>query len=979
MIAAMSHRRRRLGFVLVACLAIFLFGWSRESASSQPAPAVSAASGSPEPQAGVSPRAKGPYPGIYVFLDTRNLDPAQYPITGSHMKFYWSDIELADDYFDWSTVDKWLDEQTSLGKPVAIGFTPYDGRCCGGMKSPRWLMWEDPDTVVRCDARHWPIPRYWNPHYLAEYREYAQAFAARYDGDPRVAWIEMGTGIFGEAKPADADNAFHQDWSCLLAAGLTSQVWIDTSKTIMRDFAAAFTQTPLLYQFAPVYNPEGESVAQRKTLTDYAASLGIGIKHNGLGPDADYAFVFDPARSYYKAGQWDPFQSLWKDVPTGWESYATQRCVDPKTGVVSAGITMWCVYAGLHGHADYFVLDDDMVTDPARRPYLEFARHYTGVELQDSDSVWVALRETEFNFFPAYGNYSFGLYQNDAVSGGRSVAVWNKTSYAEGRYTRRTNRASGNPSLYFDIDDAWLYQNSGGDVVIEVIYLDEGADTWSLYYDASGSPAQLAGTVRKANSGRWLTQTFTLSDAYFGNRQPGGGGRIGSDFFLASNDADDFFHRLRVFKTGVEPTPTPLPIATTTPTPTRDPGLPPPQPTYLLLREGVDGYQGVDDTWMGIGDATNYGANPTLFLRASGPDNDPGATSVNTVLLRFNMSRVPAGSRIVEAHLVVKGVAQSNPARIYFNTFDVYKNWVEGQANWYQARAGLLWSAPGATGASDHPALPHDTSVISGPLDRAGWGRAYITPLVQEWVDTPTLNYGVMLMAHGDNNVGWTLASSENETVRFRPALEILYYPPGYQTPTPTPSATATPSATPSPTPASPTPTPSRTPTPSPTASPTTTRTPSVTPTPSATATLTPTATPSSTLTPTATPTPGTGAITGRVFHDLDGDLTGDDSEPGIADVLLRLRLPGGDVETAASDGDGVFQFAELAPGPYVLSEEVPTGWSDPLPTGQFALLVSANHTHDLGFAHQPLPTPTPTATVPPLWQLWFPLFRTRD
>lgn len=960
----MTHRHsRRSLLAFAACFALIFAGWSWYSVSQ----ASPAADSSISPQADPAIGAKGPYPGVYVFLDTTNVDPAEYPVTGGHMKFFWSDIELADGFFDWTEVDKWLDEQTSLGKPTAIGFTPYDGRCCGGMHSPRWLMWEDESTVVRCDARQWPIPRYWHPRYLAEYRQFVQAFAARYDGDPRIAWVELGTGIFGEAKPSDVS-----DWPCLLAAGLTSQIWIDTTKTILHDFADAFTQTPLLYQFAPVYNPQGESVAQRKTLTDYAASLGIGLKHNGLTPDADYAFVFDPTKVYYKAGQWDPFQSWWKDVPVGWESYATQRCVDAKTGAQSDGITMWCIYAGLHGHADYFVLSEDMVTDPGRRPYLEFAQHYAGAELQDIDSVWVALRETEFSFFPAYGNYTFGLYQNDAVPGGRSAVAWNKTSYPEGRYTRRTNRASGNPSLYFDVDNAWLYRNTDRTVSVEVIYLDEGGDTWSLYYDAAGSPAQLAGTVRKTNSGRWLTQTFTLTDAYFGDRQPGGGARPGSDFFLASNDADDYFHRVRVFKSGVAPTPTPPPIATTTPTPTPDPSLPPPQPTYLLLREGVDSYQGVEDTWINIGDASIQGANPTLLLRASGPDNEPASVSVNTALLRFNLSRVPPGSRIVDAHLVVKGIAQSNPARLYFNTFDVYKNWSESQANWYQARTGQLWNAPGATGSSDHPPLPHDTSVLSGPLDRAGWGRAYITPLVQEWVDTPSLNYGVLLMAHGDARVGWTLASSEYETVRFRPALEILYYPPGYQTPTPTATATSGPSATPTPPPASPTPT----------LTPTVTRTatPSVTPSPTATQTLTPTSTPTPTPSPTpsatATPTPSTGSITGRVFYDLDGSLTFDIGEPGIAGVVLHLRLPNAASESVVSDDDGVFHFPDLIPGDYVVREEIPAGWSEPLPTDQLALQVAANHTHDLSFAHQLLPTPTPTATVPPLRRLWFPLWK---
>jgi hypothetical protein len=455
------------------------------------------------------------------------------------MTFIWADIEIARDVYDWSGVDQWLEEESRLGKPAGIGFSVYDGRCCGGNRAPRWLTWEDENTVVRCDAMNWAIPRYWNPTFLAAYRDYINAFAARYDGDPRLAWIEMGTGIFGEAKPADTD-----DWACLLDAGLSEQLWIDTSKEIMGYFAAAFQQTPILYQFAPIYNPESNSVRQRRELTDYAAGLGIGLKHNGLTPDYNFTTVDDPAKSYYKAGHWDPFFTWWRQVPTGWESYATQRCVDYVTGEISAGITLWCVYAGLNAHADYFVFSKDLVTDPLRADYLEFAHKYLGAELSDTDSVWVALREHEplpGDWFPPRGNYSFGLYQNDDVPGGRSVPEWNVTTAPEGRYTRRTDRKSGNLNLYFDVEDNWLYQGNSSEVQIEVIYLDAGTDTWSLYYDALDTPEKLAGTIRKTDSDQWRTFTFQLHDAYFGNRLPGGGEHPGSDFYLASNDFDDTF------------------------------------------------------------------------------------------------------------------------------------------------------------------------------------------------------------------------------------------------------------------------------------------------------------------------------------------------------------------------------------------------------------------------------------------------------
>jgi len=465
---------------------------------------------------------KGPYPGIYIFYDKYNIDPADYPhLKGGHMPFSWDDIEIEDNVFDWSGVDNWLEQETSLGKPAAVGFSLYDGRCCGGTRIPRWLVWEHEEAVVRCDALQWPIPRYGDPVLMAQYREFIQAFAARYDNDPRIAWIELATGIFGEAKPADRHNNL-DDWPCMLNAGITEEVWIDYSKEVMDFFAEAFRETPLLYQFAPVYHPESKSIRQRRWLTDYAASLGIGLKHNGLTPDSNGAIVDNPEKSYYKAGFWDPFFTWWQDVPTAWESYDTAKCVDYKTGESSAGITMWCVYAGLNAHADYFVFSRGLVTDPERASYLEFANHYLGVELDETDSVWVAMREHETlppefeisDWFPPKGNFGQWLIQNDAAPGGRSVPDWEVTAAKEGRYTRRTSLATGNPSLYFDVDDAWLHQNANAAVTIEIIYLDRGTGSWSLHYDANANADALAGTVQKQDSGQWLTKTFELDDAY---------------------------------------------------------------------------------------------------------------------------------------------------------------------------------------------------------------------------------------------------------------------------------------------------------------------------------------------------------------------------------------------------------------------------------------------------------------------------------
>lgn len=960
MTAPLAQRRLLLLFSLLLFLALLLANAVEEDAlAAGPEPA------SPAATAG----AKAPYPGIYVFLDNGNVDPARYPwVTGGNMIFRWHDIEPADDFWDWSEVDQWLEAQSRLGKPTGIGFTLYDGRCCGGLRIPRWLPWQDPTTVTRCGSLQWAIPRYDHPLVLAEYREYIREFARRYDGDPRLTWIELGTGIFGESKPAD-----NSDWQCLLDAGMTEQVWFDTVKTIIDEYMAAFKHTPVLYQYAPVYNPVSQSITTRRWLTDYAAERGLGLKHNGLQPEHESAVIDDLTKSYAGAGHYDPMNKWWRDVPIAWESYGTQYCGNPLNTAINPHLTMWCIYNGLDKHPDYFVFSADLVTDPQRQEMLEFAANYLGAEVGESDSVWTALRGSAAGqWFPQKGNFDFWLYQNDAAPGGRSVAVRDKTSAPEGMFTRRTDRGSGNPNLFFDVDNAWLYRNSSRTVRVEVIYLDEGADTWSLYYDGQSGVSQLAGVVQKTNSGQWRTRIFDLADAYFGDRLPGGGGRAGSDFYIASNDADDFIHRVRVFKSGVAATPTPPAIPTASPTP---PVTPPSEPIWVRLRQGVDGYSGAVDTWIGYGCGngdpnTPHGSESTLFMRADGSNND-----VCNTLYRFDLSFIPPGSRVLTARLVVKGVWQSNAARLYFNAYDLYKPWDADTATWYQAAPGLLWEQPGADGAGDHPTLPVDIGIFSGPAEYWGWAGAYITPLAQRWVDQPYTNLGLLLRSHS-NPVTWEVAASEYEQSRFRPALEIRYFLPSggaTATPTRTPVSTATP--TPTSTPAN-----TATATPSPT--------PTATATPSPTATLTPSSTPTPSRTPTATP--AVGNVEGWVYHDQNQNARLDAEEVGIAGVLLLLSDAGGGENSQATDAAGHFRFEGLAPGVYVLAQELPAGWSAPIPTDRVALLVSANHTHQVLFAHQPLLTPTSTATptatmtpsptatstsTPPPLLLWLPLY----
>ena len=504
-------------------------------------------------------------PGVYVFYDYENLDPRIYPIVGGHVTPEWKYFEGVQGIYDWTWLDVWMANEAALGKAIGIGLDVYDGTCCGGNGVPDYVYRMYPSSKLVCNGQ--TIPKYWDAGYQQEYGRFIEAFGQKYNGDPRVGFIEVGVGIYGETSPAE--ETFH---SCLIAAGLTSNIWIDYAKWVVDTYKAAFPNTQLLIEYAPFFLARRE----RREITDYAAAHGVGLKHSGLKPEnGGDAIIDDPNSASYGTGQFDPMLKWGNQVPLGFEGYETHNM----TGLTA---TTWGIYNGLDKHPDYLVLDTGLVKDPARWDLLRFVNAHVNRTITNTPSIWVAMRETEYTWFPQRGNFQFWLYQNDSVVGGKTVPLWNIGTAPEGRYTRRTDQASGNPYMFLNVDDGYI--NGGTNhVTITVTYFDQGTDTWELQYDSTTSSTKSAGVVSKTNSGTWKKRTFDIADARFANRQPGGGKYSGSDFRIWSRgDGDELIHYVqvisqdRVFPTPTStwtpwPSPTHTPRPNTTPTVTRTP------------------------------------------------------------------------------------------------------------------------------------------------------------------------------------------------------------------------------------------------------------------------------------------------------------------------------------------------------------------------------------------------------------------------
>lgn len=493
-----------------------------------------------------------PAAGVYPFLDWPHLDPDLYPwIAGGHQIFPWNSVENAvQGQYYWEEIDQWLATEAILGKPVGLRLNSYDGACCGGDRLPAWFKaahgaWPAGDGYVTCSwsdsqgSHTEDIPMYWSAAYQQAFEDLIRAAAERYRDDPRLAFIEISTGIYGETMPGESDDEVD---ACLQAAGLTADLWIQTIDAIVDMYQDHWHDKPLLLQYAPWYLLRKE----RREITDHAGSVGVGLKYNKMLVDHDDQVVrsdtVDIHPDVCRTGQYDPMLQYAGQAPLSWEG-ESMYFHNPSD-------TLWSFLNALNKHPAYLLVGKETVqsTDPIEQWALRLAQRYAGRTVADTPGVWVALRETLSTWYPQRGNFDFWLRQLDSAPGGKSVAAWNITTHPWGRYTRRTDQNSGNPTLAFAVDDAYLFDNSpAAPVTVTVIYLDAGGDTWELQYDAAGADnTKVAGVVQKGSTSQWKEATFALPDAQFANQQPGG-----ADFRISSRgDGNEYVSFVEVSKGG---------------------------------------------------------------------------------------------------------------------------------------------------------------------------------------------------------------------------------------------------------------------------------------------------------------------------------------------------------------------------------------------------------------------------------------------
>ncbi len=210
-------------------------------------------------------------------------------ICGALFQVVWSEVERENGRCDWSELDRWMAPWLEAGKKVAVRFLwstsgnwpkPYYKK-----PTPQWVWGEGARFAFHAPSGT-EMPLIWDPIYRRYADRFLAQFAARYDQNPNLLFVDVTPGAetnpyrFGTIRRTDPkfadqfETAAASDGRCY-----SEDLWLQTLQQWIDAADRTFRGTPPLVTL----NVGGLRGADRSaTIGDYCVRRGFYVGQNGL-------------------------------------------------------------------------------------------------------------------------------------------------------------------------------------------------------------------------------------------------------------------------------------------------------------------------------------------------------------------------------------------------------------------------------------------------------------------------------------------------------------------------------------------------------------------------------------------------------------------------------------------------------------------------------------------------------------------------
>lgn len=188
-----------------------------------------------------------------------------------YTRWCWSDIEPGEGEYDWLVIDSYIARAAARGHKAAFGIMSFNSSGYVENATPRWVFDEagaDGRWIHYYGNESTPAifcPNWDDPIYQEKAADFAKALAARYDGDPRIAYIDMRAyGNWGEQHLSGIDDSYG------------GYPWISSDTLIekyMRPYRDAFKKTLIVFPLNHNDYPEA---------CRWAVANGIALRRDGI-------------------------------------------------------------------------------------------------------------------------------------------------------------------------------------------------------------------------------------------------------------------------------------------------------------------------------------------------------------------------------------------------------------------------------------------------------------------------------------------------------------------------------------------------------------------------------------------------------------------------------------------------------------------------------------------------------------------------
>lgn len=526
-----------------------------------------------------------------------------------HTRWGWDNLMTGPGQVDLSSLRSWVTQNSQSGKRSMIGLLLNT--------TPNYLKQSQYDPVQG------QYTNFVNPNFLNDYRNLVQKLCDEFCSNPNVIF-ELNLGWDGEPRPHINKGIYlnAQQWTnwrpsaaqqqeVALGGGLARDAWMYWLYFATKTWAdIAGTQRPVFVVTTQFFDgsiehtfPFIKHAGQNLNWIDYIKARNLGVKTTG--------FTFDTGK------YWGPDYS-WQGVM---RSFAREgRPVSCEKGAADSNTLApevfrllhdehfyWATWAALDMGCNPFLLLHSQGSNLEWKPDVIFSGDTTtksthlrevyekyfslsGKPVNQLNTAWIVLRESELTFdsycrsYPTacdIKDFGYGITLknpegtvpewNDywSLSAGGSNAPQNPNSRiasldtnksVEGRYTRRTDIASGRYRMHFEVDPQFI--SPGNSAIVKIKYFDYGNGTWR-FVTKNTSGQEIVHQVQKTDSRTWKEVSIGVQngawDGSFDHQ---------SDFYIgAESDDDEFIHWVFVEKgnpgdiinpptTAPEPTPT---------------------------------------------------------------------------------------------------------------------------------------------------------------------------------------------------------------------------------------------------------------------------------------------------------------------------------------------------------------------------------------------------------------------------------------